>query len=97
MRTAKLARGLDCHRHACVHARTRPKPAQSEVIGAVNDISDRGMSSFARRGSMPGDLQQVMAFADPRGTRRVHGYSCMGYELQAVSALKQACPTVMCS
>ena len=59
-----------------------PLPAQSEVIGAVNDgVADRGTWWSARPARMPGDLHKLWRTRDPKGYHVEYGYSCMGYEI----------------
>jgi len=69
-----------------------PLPAQSEVIGAVNDaIAPDGVVINAA-GSMPGDLVKLWRTRDPQGYHVEYGYSCMGYEIAAGVGVKLAAP-----
>ena len=58
-----------------------PLPAQSEVIGAVNEVSDPRDVVLCAAGSMPGDLHKLWRTRDPKGYHVEYGYSCMGYEI----------------
>ena len=60
---------------------TRPLPAQSEVIGAVNEVSGPRDVVVCAAGSMPGDLHKLWRTRDPKGYHVEYGYSCMGYEI----------------
>ncbi len=69
-----------------------PLPAQSEVIGAVNEAAgDRGVVVCAA-GSMPGDLHKLWRTKDPKGYHVEYGYSCMGYEIAGALGVKMAAP-----
>jgi 3D-(3,5/4)-trihydroxycyclohexane-1,2-dione acylhydrolase (decyclizing) len=77
-----------------------PLPAQSEVIGAVNDISDPRDVVVCAAGSMPGDLHKLWRTRDPKGYHVEYGYSCMGYEIAGGLGIALAAPDrdvfVMC-
>jgi 3D-(3,5/4)-trihydroxycyclohexane-1,2-dione acylhydrolase (decyclizing) len=59
----------------------RPLPAQSAVIGAVNELSDPRDVVVCAAGSMPGDLHKLWRTRDRKGYHVEYGYSCMGYEI----------------
>ena len=69
-----------------------PLPAQSEVIGAVNDVSAPRDVVVCAAGSMPGDLHKLWRTRDPKGYHVEYGYSCMGYEIAGGLGVKMACP-----
>jgi 3D-(3,5/4)-trihydroxycyclohexane-1,2-dione acylhydrolase (decyclizing) len=69
-----------------------PLPAQSEVIGAVNDASDPTDVIVCAAGSMPGDLHKLWRTRDPKGYHVEYGYSCMGYEIAGGLGVKMAAP-----
>ena len=70
-----------------------PLPAQSEVIGAVNDIcGDRDVVVQAA-GSMPGDLQLLWRAGDPKQYHVEYGYSCMGFEIAGALGIRMADPS----
>jgi 3D-(3,5/4)-trihydroxycyclohexane-1,2-dione acylhydrolase (decyclizing) len=69
-----------------------PPPAQSEVIGAVNDASGPKDVVVCAAGSMPGDLHKLWRTRDPKGYHVEYGYSCMGYEIAGGLGVKMAAP-----
>jgi 3D-(3,5/4)-trihydroxycyclohexane-1,2-dione acylhydrolase (decyclizing) len=69
-----------------------PLPAQSEVIGAVNDASDPTDVVVCAAGAMPGDLHKLWRTRDPKGYHVEYGYSCMGYEIAGGLGVKLAAP-----
>jgi 3D-(3,5/4)-trihydroxycyclohexane-1,2-dione acylhydrolase (decyclizing) len=69
-----------------------PLPAQSEVIGAVNDASRPQDVVVCAAGSMPGDLHKLWRTRDPKGYHVEYGYSCMGYEIAGGLGVKLADP-----
>jgi 3D-(3,5/4)-trihydroxycyclohexane-1,2-dione acylhydrolase (decyclizing) len=69
-----------------------PLPAQSEVIGAVNDASAPTDVVVCAAGSMPGDLHKLWRTRDPKGYHVEYGYSCMGYEIAGGLGVKMAAP-----
>jgi len=69
-----------------------PLPAQSEVIGAVNDVSEPRDVVVCAAGSMPGDLHKLWRTRDPKGYHVEYGYSCMGYEIAGGLGAKMASP-----
>ena len=69
-----------------------PLPAQSEVLGAVNDASAPADVVVCAAGAMPGDLHKLWRTRDPKGYHVEYGYSCMGYELAGAIGVKLAAP-----
>ena len=69
-----------------------PLPAQSEVIGVVNEVSAPRDVVVCAAGSMPGDLHKLWRTRDPKGYHVEYGYSCMGYEIAGGLGAKMACP-----
>jgi 3D-(3,5/4)-trihydroxycyclohexane-1,2-dione acylhydrolase (decyclizing) len=69
-----------------------PRPAQSEVIGAVNEVSGPRDVVLCAAGSMPGDLHKLWRTRDPKGYHVEYGYSCMGYEIAGGVGAKMADP-----
>jgi 3D-(3,5/4)-trihydroxycyclohexane-1,2-dione acylhydrolase (decyclizing) len=69
-----------------------PPPAQSEVIGAVNDASAPTDVIVCAAGAMPGDLHKLWRTRDPKGYHVEYGYSCMGYEIAGGLGVKLAAP-----
>jgi 3D-(3,5/4)-trihydroxycyclohexane-1,2-dione acylhydrolase (decyclizing) len=70
----------------------QPLPAQSEVIGAVNDSARATDVVVCAAGSMPGDLHKLWRTQDPKGYHVEYGYSCMGYEIAGGLGVKLAAP-----
>ncbi len=70
----------------------KPLPAQSEVIGAVNDAARPTDVVVCAAGSMPGDLHKLWRTRDPKGYHVEYGYSCMGYEIAGGLGVKLAAP-----
>jgi 3D-(3,5/4)-trihydroxycyclohexane-1,2-dione acylhydrolase (decyclizing) len=70
----------------------RPLPAQSEVIGVVNEVSRPRDVVVCAAGSMPGDLHKLWRTRDPKGYHVEYGYSCMGYEIAGGLGAKLAAP-----
>ena len=69
-----------------------PLPAQSEVIGAVNEAAgERGVVVCAA-GSMPGELHKLWRARDPKQYQVEYGYSCMGYEIAGGIGAAMAAP-----
>ncbi|GAA0896230.1 hypothetical protein GCM10009558_083800 [Virgisporangium aurantiacum] len=69
-----------------------PLPAQSEVLGAVNDVSEPRDVVVCAAGSMPGDLHKLWRTRDPKGYHVEYGFSCMGYEIAGGLGVKLAAP-----
>jgi len=67
-------------------------PAQSEVIGAVNDAAGPRDVVVCAAGSMPGDLHKLWRTRDPKGYHVEYGYSCMGYEIAGGLGVKLGDP-----
>ena len=70
----------------------QPLPAQSEVIGAVNDAAGPRDVVVCAAGSMPGDLHKLWRSRDPKQYHVEYGYSCMGYEIAGALGVKMAAP-----
>ena len=69
-----------------------PLPAQSEVLGAVNDASEPTTVVVCAAGAMPGDLHKLWRTRDPKSYHVEYGYSCMGYEIAGGIGIKLAAP-----
>jgi 3D-(3,5/4)-trihydroxycyclohexane-1,2-dione acylhydrolase (decyclizing) len=91
-RAAGLAREWDDAVEHAYHLGHGPLPAQSEVIGAVNDISEPRDVVVCAAGSMPGDLHKLWRTRDVKGYHVEYGYSCMGYEIAGGVGAKMASP-----
>jgi 3D-(3,5/4)-trihydroxycyclohexane-1,2-dione acylhydrolase (decyclizing) len=69
-----------------------PLPAQSEVLGVVNEVTAPTDVIVSAAGSMPGDLHKLWRARDPKGYHVEYGYSCMGYEIAGGLGVKLAEP-----
>jgi 3D-(3,5/4)-trihydroxycyclohexane-1,2-dione acylhydrolase (decyclizing) len=74
------------------HLGHEPLPAQTEIIGAVNEIAGPRDVVVQAAGSLPGDLQMLWRSADPKQYHVEYGYSCMGYEIAGALGIKMAAP-----
>jgi 3D-(3,5/4)-trihydroxycyclohexane-1,2-dione acylhydrolase (decyclizing) len=90
--TARLATDWDATVTAAYGLGHGPLPAQSEVIGAVNEVSRPRDVVVCAAGSMPGDLHKLWRTRDPKGYHVEYGYSCMGYEIGGGIGVKLAAP-----
>jgi len=75
------------------HIGNQPKPAQSEVIGAMWEASGERDILLSAAGSHPGDLHKLWRTRSPNGYHLEYGYSCMGYEIPAAIGAKMADPS----
>jgi len=75
------------------HLGHAPMPAQSEVLGAVNELSGARDVVVCAAGSMPGDLHKLWRTRDPKGYQVEYGYSTMGYEIAGGLGVKMADPS----
>jgi len=90
--TARLNKEWDREVDRLYHLGHRPLPAQSEVIGAVNDAAAPRDVVVCAAGSMPGDLHKLWRSRDPKQYHVEYGYSCMGYEIAGALGVKMAAP-----
>ncbi|MGW1225506.1 3D-(3,5/4)-trihydroxycyclohexane-1,2-dione acylhydrolase (decyclizing) [Streptomyces sp. NPDC001515] len=91
-RTAALVRDWDAVVDAAHHRGHTPKPAQTEVVGAVNEAAGEDGVVVCAAGSLPGDLHRLWRPADPKQYHVEYGYSCMGYEIAGGLGVKLAAP-----
>ncbi|MDQ4098307.1 MAG: thiamine pyrophosphate-dependent enzyme, partial [Actinomycetota bacterium] len=75
------------------HLGHRPLPAQTEVLGALQDVLDPKDVIVQAAGSLPGDLQMLWRASDPKSYNVEYAYSCMGYEIAGGLGTKMADPT----
>ena len=75
------------------HLNTQPKPAQSEVIGAIWEASGPRDVLLSAAGSHPGDLHKLWRTRTPNGYHLEYGYSTMGYEIPGAMGAKLANPS----
>ncbi len=74
------------------HLGTSGLPAQSEVIGALNEFLRPGDVIVNAAGSAPGDLHKLWRSRDHKSFSMEYGYSCMGYEIPGALGVKMAAP-----
>jgi 3D-(3,5/4)-trihydroxycyclohexane-1,2-dione acylhydrolase (decyclizing) len=74
------------------HLGHQPLPAQTEILGALNEFMDDRDVVVQAAGSMPGDLQMLWRARDPKQYHVEYGYSCMGYEIAGGLGAKLAAP-----
>jgi 3D-(3,5/4)-trihydroxycyclohexane-1,2-dione acylhydrolase (decyclizing) len=75
-----------------VYTERHTPPAQAEVIGVVNRVSQPRDVVVCAAGSMPGDLHKLWRTRDPKGYHVEYGYSTMGYEIAGGLGIKMAAP-----
>ncbi len=75
------------------HLGMEPRPAQSEVIGAMWEASGPRDVLVSAAGSHPGDLHKLWRTRTPNGYHMEYGYSCMGYEIPGAMGAKLADPS----
>jgi 3D-(3,5/4)-trihydroxycyclohexane-1,2-dione acylhydrolase (decyclizing) len=91
-RVRELAEAWDATVERAYTLGHEPLPAQSEVIGAVNEASEPRDVVVCAAGSMPGDLHKLWRTRDAKGYHVEYGYSCMGYEIAGGVGVRMACP-----
>jgi 3D-(3,5/4)-trihydroxycyclohexane-1,2-dione acylhydrolase (decyclizing) len=74
------------------HLGHQPLPAQTEVLGALNEFMGERDVVVQAAGSMPGNLQMLWRARDPKQYHVEYGYSCMGYEIAGGLGAKLAAP-----
>jgi 3D-(3,5/4)-trihydroxycyclohexane-1,2-dione acylhydrolase (decyclizing) len=74
------------------HLGHQPLPAQTEILGALNEFMAERDVVVQAAGSMPGDLQMLWRARDPKQYHVEYGYSCMGYEIAGGLGAKLAAP-----
>ncbi|TLP80006.1 3D-(3,5/4)-trihydroxycyclohexane-1,2-dione acylhydrolase (decyclizing) [Nesterenkonia sphaerica] len=91
---AELVRTERARWHASVDeafsVRNQPLPAQTEIIGAVNQAMDDQDVVVCAAGSLPGDLHKLWRVKDSHGYHVEYAFSCMGYEIAGGLGLKRA-------
>jgi 3D-(3,5/4)-trihydroxycyclohexane-1,2-dione acylhydrolase (decyclizing) len=74
------------------HLGHQPLPAQTEVLGALNESVGPNGTVVQAAGSMPGDLQMLWRVEDPKQYHVEYAFSCMGYEIAGALGIKMAAP-----
>lgn len=70
--------------------RNQPLPAQTEIIGTVNETMDDQDVVICAAGSLPGDLHKLWRVKDSHGYHVEYAFSCMGYEIAGGLGVKRA-------
>ena len=91
-RATELSHEWDAVVEHAYHLGHGPIPAQSEIIGAVNEVSEPRDVVICAAGSMPGELHKLWRTRDRKGYQVEYGYSCMGYEIAGGVGARLACP-----
>ena len=91
-RVLKLKAEWEIEVDAAYGRRHTPLPAQSEVIGVLNDVAGPRDVIICAAGSLPGELHKLWRARDPKQYHVEYGYSCMGYEIPAGIGVKLAAP-----
>ncbi|WP_306370049.1 3D-(3,5/4)-trihydroxycyclohexane-1,2-dione acylhydrolase (decyclizing) [Nocardiopsis sp. CC223A] len=92
-RSRELADAWAAVTDACRRVEHGPPPAQTAVLGALNEELDDRDVIINAAGSMPGDLQMLWRARDPKAYHVEYAYSCMGYEVAAGVGVKMADPS----
>jgi 3D-(3,5/4)-trihydroxycyclohexane-1,2-dione acylhydrolase (decyclizing) len=74
------------------HLGHQPLPAQTEVLGALNETVGPDATVVQAAGSMPGDLQMLWRAEHPKQYHVEYAFSCMGYEIAGALGIKMAAP-----
>jgi 3D-(3,5/4)-trihydroxycyclohexane-1,2-dione acylhydrolase (decyclizing) len=77
---------------AAYHRHHEPLPAQTEVLGALDEVMAPTDVIVQAAGSLPGDLQKLWRARDTKQYHVEYGYSCMGYEIAGALGIKLAAP-----
>ena len=77
---------------AVLARRSGALPAQSEVIGILNEVAGPHDVIVSAAGSLPGELHKLWRARDPKQYHVEYGYSCMGYEIAGGIGVKLAAP-----
>jgi 3D-(3,5/4)-trihydroxycyclohexane-1,2-dione acylhydrolase (decyclizing) len=72
------------------HLDHQPLPAQSAVLGTLNEVMGARDVVVQAAGSMPGDLQMLWRARDVKQYHVEYGFSCMGYEIAGALGIKMA-------
>ncbi len=67
-------------------------PADSEVIGIVNQHFLENSTVVCAAGGLPGELHKLWRASDAKSYHVEYGYSCMGYEIAGGIGVKMANP-----
>jgi 3D-(3,5/4)-trihydroxycyclohexane-1,2-dione acylhydrolase (decyclizing) len=90
---ARLAKEWDAEVTRLYTLGHTPLPAQSEVIGALNEFTGPTDVVVCAAGSMPGDLHKLWRTRERKQYHVEYGYSCMGYEIAGALGVKLSDPS----
>jgi 3D-(3,5/4)-trihydroxycyclohexane-1,2-dione acylhydrolase (decyclizing) len=79
------------------HLGHQPLPAQTEILGALNETIGPDATVVQAAGSMPGDLQMLWRAEDPKQYHVEYAYSCMGYEIAGALGSRWPPRSVRCT
>ncbi len=68
------------------------RPADSQVIGAVQRVFGSEAHVLCASGGLPGELHKLWQAGEPNSYHMEYGFSCMGYEIAGGLGLKMAKP-----
>ena len=89
---ARLAKKWDAEVTRLYTLAHTPLPAQSEVIGALNEFTGATDVVVCAAGSMPGDLHKLWRTRERKQYHVEYGFSCMGYEIAGALGVKLSDP-----
>jgi 3D-(3,5/4)-trihydroxycyclohexane-1,2-dione acylhydrolase (decyclizing) len=89
---ARLAKDWDAEVGRLYALGHTPLPAQSEMIGALNEFTGPTDVVVCAAGSMPGELHKLWRTRERKQYHVEYGYSCMGYEIAGALGVKLADP-----
>src|SRR5260370_31492122 len=91
-RVRELSRGWRQVVDRAYHLGHQPRPAQTEILGALNEFMQERDVVVQAAGSMPGGVRMLWRARDPKQYHVEYGYSCMGYEIAGGLGAKLADP-----
>ncbi|HET7313862.1 3D-(3,5/4)-trihydroxycyclohexane-1,2-dione acylhydrolase (decyclizing) [Salinisphaera sp.] len=68
------------------------RPADSQVLGAVNRAAGENATVVCAAGGLPGELHKLYQTTGPGSYHVEYGFSCMGYEIAGGMGVKMAAP-----
>ncbi|RJS94775.1 3D-(3,5/4)-trihydroxycyclohexane-1,2-dione acylhydrolase (decyclizing) [Salinisphaera sp. Q1T1-3] len=68
------------------------RPADSQVLGAVNRAAGKTGTVVCAAGGLPGELHKLYQATGPGSYHVEYGFSCMGYEIAGGLGVKMAAP-----
>ena len=92
-RVASLRKEWEAEVDRLFHLNEGPRPAQSEIIGALCQAIGPRDVMVSAAGGHPGDLHKLWQTRTANSFHLEYGYSCMSYEIPAGIGVKLADPT----